>query len=99
MKAICNFCTHQKRGVNGRGVGCDKAVTHSSLDGYGEFKHGANCVHDADLKDHFSPRTGDEISVQNMVSVIAGQAEKLMHNRERIAFLEKRLTTVDGESK
>ena len=57
------------------------------------------CVYNEALYDHFSPRTGNEISVQNMVSVIARQDDKLILNRERIASLEKKLFTVDGKSK
>lgn len=87
MKAICNFCTHQKQEKHRRGVVC------------GMEEGGFMCVYNEALYDHFSARTGDEISVQNMVSVIARQDEKLMLNRERIASLEKRLFTVDGESK
>jgi len=95
MKPICDFCTHQKTGVNGRGVGCGKAYIHTDEDGYGEFKHGAACAHDDDLTDHFSARSGAEISVRNMTSIIERQGEELMKARDTISKLQERLIRVD----
>ena len=94
MKPICDFCAHQKRGPNGRGVGCGKAYIHTDAVGYGQFKYGAQCVHDADLSDYFETRTGAEINVLDMAALIERQSEELMKLRDKIAKLEARLLDV-----
>jgi hypothetical protein len=94
MKAICDFCKHQKQGPNGRGVGCGKAYIHTDEEGYGQFKHGAQCVYDSDLSDLFEQRTGAEISVRNMAETIERQNEDLMRARDKITRLEARLVDV-----
>ena len=98
MKAICDFCTHQKQGTNGRGVGCGKEYIHSGdEDGYGSFKCGASCLHDAYLVDYFSPRTGQEISIANMSSLIERQGVELMQARYTISKLQERLIQVNAQ--
>jgi hypothetical protein len=95
MNKICDFCTHQRDGSDGK-VECGAAKYHSPNDGYGPFKYGATCQFDGDLKPLFEPRTGAEIDIQNMSSVINRQRNELMVARDTISKLQARLIKVEG---
>ena len=94
MNKICDLCSHQRSDGRG-GVQCGIAHYHTDPEGYGTFKQGAGCVNDAELKNLFEPRTGAEINVKNMASIIERQGNDLMLARDRISKLEARLLKVD----
>lgn len=92
MNPICDYCKHQRLGLNDRGVICGKAPTHISTTGH--FKSGAACVYDSDLSNLFEPRTKESSSVRDMATIIEHQNGELMKQRDHIARLESRLLDV-----
>jgi hypothetical protein len=97
MRPICDLCTHQESDNRG-GVRCGATRYRYDSEGYGPSKEGAACIHDDDLKDHFAPRTGNEIDIRNMSAMKHNQYVELCAAKERIRALELRLITVEKAS-
>jgi hypothetical protein len=98
MNPICDGCVNQKSDGKG-GVNCGKAQYHNSGDGYGEFKHGSNCVYDVDLQILFKARTGEETEVRNLSSMVSRQRDKIQQLEYEKGQLEQSLISINREGK
>ena len=93
MKEICDFCSRQESDNKG-GVRCG-FTQYEYNGGYGPFKKGCYCIYDADLKDGFSPRTGEEISIKNLSSAREKDQKTILELNMQISELKRRLTSVE----
>lgn len=95
MKPICNFCKNQENSVVWEGkVQCGAAKYRTTSDGYGPFKDGAVCVHDADLSDKFESRKEGEGPIVRMSKLLADQEKEISAMRDEIFTLKERLTKI-----
>ncbi len=90
MSPVCDGCTNQTTDNKG-GVTCKKVRYYEPNPGYGQFKGGAVCVYDSDLRNFFQPSTGEEPVIGSMSNTIARQGDEIQQLKYEKEQLEQRL--------
>lgn len=95
MNKICGTCEHQGLTHSGN-VGCMKAGLRQGEDGYGPFKAGANCTHDIDLEDLYTPipTQGQSKNTAEVINIVRILREDLCALQDENSKLKDRLTKI-----
>ena len=94
MNDVCYACANQEMDRDGD-LQCGAADYKMTSDGYGPFKTGPVCVHDADTKDLFVLVDEHHVKDEEYRTKISNLNIALSIERDNVSKLQERLLKID----